>query len=248
MKKYFTIVFLLVLFLYQGKCSAYRPFITEDAGVAGKGVFQTEISWDYLKWGNKDKENIFLLVPIYGITQRTEISLEIPYLFHDFEKKHNGIGDANIVGKLLIFEEKSNFPAIALKGVIKSKTGDIKKGLGTDNLDYSIIPIASKALGNFTFHAMLGYNFIGKAEGENLRDTYVYGIGLNYKFTQKLNIVTEISGNRHPDIDSDNDPLSALLGFAYKISERAIIDSGIRYGINEESPKWNFLTGLSITL
>lgn len=45
---------------------AYRPLGTEDAGVAGKGVFQLEVSYDYLKWESGHFEYLFLIVPIYG--------------------------------------------------------------------------------------------------------------------------------------------------------------------------------------
>ena len=56
---------------------AYRPFGTEDAGVAGKGVVQTETSFDSLKWNDGKTERNFLLVPIYGLTDNLEVSAEI---------------------------------------------------------------------------------------------------------------------------------------------------------------------------
>ena len=44
---------------------ASRPFVTEDAGVAGRGTFQVETSWDYFRWHNNDREQALLFVPIY---------------------------------------------------------------------------------------------------------------------------------------------------------------------------------------
>jgi hypothetical protein len=41
---------------------AYRPFITEDACIAGKGVFQAETSYDYFMSRNGDTDKIFLFV------------------------------------------------------------------------------------------------------------------------------------------------------------------------------------------
>jgi hypothetical protein len=52
------LVLILVFVISPENISAYRPLGTEDAGVAGKGVGQMEISWDYLKW-NGDEEHLF---------------------------------------------------------------------------------------------------------------------------------------------------------------------------------------------
>lgn len=228
---------------------AYRPFITEDAGVAGKGVIQFEGSWDYLSWDNDDKENVFLLVPIYGITERIELSLEIPYLLHNpqEEKSERGIGDINIVGKFLLFEEKDLYPAFTVKGVVKTDSGNEDKGLGAGDWDYSVAAVTSKTIGDFMFHAMLGYTFVGDNSDENISNIYLYGIAVDYSFTERLHLVSEIAGNRHPDRSEDRDPISGLLGITYAISEKIILDSGIRYGFNDSVPKWNFLMGVSIT-
>ncbi|MGC8966559.1 MAG: hypothetical protein ACP5KO_07195 [Caldimicrobium sp.] len=54
---------------------SYRPLATEGAGIVGRGVIQLEITRDYLSWKNKDKENVFLFVPIYGITKRIKLTV-----------------------------------------------------------------------------------------------------------------------------------------------------------------------------
>jgi hypothetical protein len=244
------VLFLLAaVIIYPVESLAYRPFITEDAGVAGKGVAQLEGSWDYLSWDNDDKENVFLLVPVYGITERIELSLEIPYLLHNpqEEKSERGIGDIIFVGKFLLFEEKDLYPAFTVKGVVKTDSGNEEKGLGSGDWDYSIVAVTSKTIGAFMFHAMLGYTFVGDNGDENIRNVYLYGIAVDYILTEKFHFVSEIVGNGHPDRSEDRDPISGLLGITYALSEKVILDSGIRYGFNDSTPKWNFLMGVSIT-
>jgi len=248
-----TSIFMLVLFIaivfIPSKSSAYRPFITEDAGVAGKGVAQFEGSWDYLSWDNDDKETVFLFVPVYGITERIEFSLEIPYLSHNYteENNENGIGDINIVSKFLLSEETGSLPAFALKGVIKTNSGDEERGLGSGDWDYSIVAVASKTLGNLMVHAMLGYTITGDNGDENIRDIYLYGIAFDYSFIRRFHICSEIAGNRHPDRKEDRNPTSALVGLMLDLSDKVILDSGIRYGFNDSAPKWDALMGISIT-
>ena len=176
MKKFLLLTFvLLFLIFFKINAQAYRPFVTEDAGVAGKGVAQLEVSWDYLGWENNDKENIFLFVPVIGVTERIELSVEIPYLLHnpDEGKRENGIGDVTIVGKLLLIEEKSKIPGFTLKGIVKTESGDEEKALGTGDEHYSIVAVMSKTIGGFKLHGMFGYSFIGDDEEQDLMDIYL---------------------------------------------------------------------------
>ncbi|MBI5892685.1 MAG: transporter [Deltaproteobacteria bacterium] len=238
------------IFAAHSPAYAYRPFATEDAGVAGKGVVQLEVSWDHLKWENKDRDNVFLIVPIYGITERIELSVEIPYMLHDTEDGENedGIGDINIVGKFLLIEEGDKNPAFTLKAVVKTSSGDYGKGLGSGDKDYSLVAVASKTIGDFQLHGMFGYTFVGDNGDDNIRDIYLYGIGIDYSLTENFHLVAEVAGNRHSDrtIDGD-DPASGLVGATYKISEHLTIDGGIRFGFNDSMPDWNTTLGMSIT-
>lgn len=227
---------------------AYRPLATEDAGVTGKGVTQLEVSWDYLKW-NGDRENVLLFVPIYGITERIELSVEVPYLFHNHEgeDRMDGIGDINLVGKFLLLEEKEMRPALALKGAVKTKSGNEEKGLGSGDIDYSVVGVTSKSFGTLALHGMFGYAFVGANGDDNVRNIYLYGLAADYSVTDKFHLVAEIVGNRHPDRTMPDHPLSGLLGFTHQVADKVILDGGVRYGFNDAVPKWNTTIGISIT-
>lgn len=249
MKKIGYILIVLAI-IYPSGVFAYRPFTTEDAGVAGKGVLQLETSWDYLEWQDNDIENVLLFVPIYGITDRIELSTEIPYPFHSPEEGDNedGIGDINIVGKFLLINETEKLPAFTFKGVVKTDSGDEDRGLGSGDIDYGVVLVTSKAFRRLSLHGMLGYTFVGDNGDTDIRDVHLYGIAIDYALTERFHIVTEVSGNRHPDRNIDKDPLSGLLGITYKVSEKIILDGGVRTGFNDSTPEWNYLVGASITL
>ena len=76
----FFVKFLAVLFVTGslGRAYAYRPFATEDAGVAGKGVAQLEVSADYLRWNNGDEEGnlLFLFSSTHGASDRAFLRSE----------------------------------------------------------------------------------------------------------------------------------------------------------------------------
>jgi hypothetical protein len=244
-----SIASIFAVLALSATCFAYRPFITEDAGVAGKGVVQLEASWDYMNWKGGDVDNAFLLVPIYGVTERLEMSLEIPYLLHNPDTGRNvdGIGDMNVVGKYLIFEEKDMWPAFAFKGAIKTDSGPSSKGLGTGDLDYSLVAVASKTLGPFTLHTMFGYTFVGDDGDPDIRDMYLYGFAADYAMTETFHLVSEIAGNRNPDRTAGNDPITGLIGAYYKISEKVTVDGGMRFGFNDAAPQFNSTLGVTLT-
>ena len=97
-----------LMFISTVPASAYRPFTTEDAGVAGRGVLQMEISYDFFKWRNGDTDQIFLLVsPLYGPTENIELSVETPYIIHHSNASGTaeGVGNINLVEKYVLLWE-----------------------------------------------------------------------------------------------------------------------------------------------
>lgn len=251
LKKRFMMAGMLFL-LSSGEVLAYRPLGTEDAGVAGKGVAQTEVSWDYLKWGNDEvkNENVFLFVPIYGLTENLELSVEIPYLIHNLkgDGSEEGIGDINLVAKCLLVKEGEKKPAFVVKGVVKMDNGDEDKGLGSGDKDYSLFAAASKTLRDIILHGMFGYTHVGDKEDKNLRDITLFGIAADYALTETFHILAEYSGTRHPDRTAEeDDPRNALTGITYKVSDHLTLDAAYRWGLSDSVPDWSTTIGASVT-
>ncbi len=243
------IVLCLMFFAISSAAFAYRPLMTEDAGVAGKAVFQSEFNFDYLKWGDGKLENNLLLVLIYGLSDNIEFSAEFPYLYHNNidNTTQNGLGDISLVLKDLILPEGEKNPAFVLKGVVKLDNGDFSKGLGSGDKDFSLFAVATKGLGRVILHAQIGYAWIGKKGSSSLRDISLFGIAVDYIMTDAFHLVAEIDGNRHPDSTIAEDPRSWLVGFTNKLSEKMIFDLAFRGGLSAASPDSNITSGLSVT-
>lgn len=239
----------LLLTITAGNAFAYRPLGTEDANVAGKGVAQTEVSWDNLNWKNGNKEDVLLLVPIYGLTKNLELSVEIPYLYHRpaSNTSEEGTGDINIVAKYLLVPGGTGNPAFAVKGVVKMDNGDYDKGLGSGDKDYSIIAALSETIGQLTGHAHFGYTLTGKKMNNNLRDITLYGAALDYAASDAFHLLAELNGCRHPDSTAKEDPRTALGGFTYKLSEKFTFDAAYRWGLSDSAPEWGTTVGATIT-
>ena len=238
----------VLVFLTAGIASAYRPLTTENAGVAGKGVARTEVSWDNIKWKNADKEDIFLLVPIYGLTENLELSVEIPYLYHKPSSgaSEEGIGDINIVAKYLLVPGGTESPAFAVKGVVKMDNGDYDRGLGSGDKNYSIVAALSETVGQLTGHAQIGYTWTGDKKDKRL-DLTLYGAALDYALSDFIHILGEVTAERHPDRPENENPLIALTGITYKVSDNLTLDAAYRWGLNDSVRFASTTVGASIT-
>lgn len=245
---------LLWLELFSGIQQSYagRPFSTEDAGVAGKGIAQLELSAEYARQDNGDKDYTFLFVPIYGITERLEFSVEFPYRLTRPEvgDDEEGFEDVNLVLKGLIIEEGDKTPAFLIKAVLKLDNGNEGKGLGSGDKDLSIVAVATKVIGPLTLHANLGYTFVGKDYDLILKDYIIYGITGEYAVGEKVKVVGELYGesNSHFDVDAfHHHDLQALLGMTYQWKEKVMADIALKVGLTDDSPDYGFTAGLSIT-
>lgn len=243
-------VIISIILFPEKRAFAYRPFTTEDAGVAGAGVYQLEYSWDYVKWRNGDKEEILLFVLIYGISENIELSAEIPYMFHNpGDGGHqDGIGDINLVGKYLLLNQSGWVPCLTLKGIVKIDTGDEEKGLGSGYREYSLSGVATEQFEKLAIHAMAGFIVNENNGNDNIRDiTYQFGIALDYKLSSRLSIVSEVNTYRHPDRSVKDNPASILVGLIYFISEKIAVDGGVRFGLNDPAPRWSSTMGITLT-
>lgn len=239
-----TVLVIWFLFTCYEFGHTYRPFATEDAGVAGKGVIQLEVSYDFVEERDEDKEHNLLLVPIYGITERIELSAEIPckFLSPKDGKTVGGVGDIALAGKILLLEEKGIMPTLTIKPVLKTPTGDKEREIGTGHLDFGLFAVKSKTLGKLQLHSMLGYTIIGDEA-----DEIGYGVGGDYNLMDKIHLVGELTGSVVLNKPAEGHPMNALIGVIYNFSGNLIFDVGLRLGITEASPKLNITAGISVT-
>lgn len=240
----------LVLLAIARPAAAYRPFITEDAGVAGRGVLQAEANWESLKWKSGDVDQVFTLVgPIYGVSERLELSVETPFVVHHAKggATTGGGGDVSLVAKLLLVEEKPPFPAVALKAVSKLATGDYDRGLGTGDEDYSLVVAASEALGPLQLHAQFGYTWVGDGKDATLRDIATYGAAIDCGITEGLNAIGEVFGNQNTAPDED-DQVNLVLGFTYRLADHVTLDVSAKRGLTDTALDWGAGLGFSIDI
>ena len=237
--------------LLSQSAQAYRPFATEDAGVAGLGIFQTEVSWDSYTWKNGDSDQVFLLVaPIYGPTTDLELSAEMPYVTHTIAggPTTKGLGDVNLVAKYVLAWEKydTKDALLTLKGYVKLNSGSYDQGLGRGDTEYVLAPVLTKIINeSLTVHAQLGYVWVANKQDPNLRNFGFLGFAADYAITEPFHVVAEYTQNQHPDQGLADQKLG-LVGFTYAVNKDFMIDATYKQGIGPTSPTSGIGIGVAI--
>ena len=230
---------------------AYRPFITEDAGVAGLKTLQTEVSFDSYQWKNGDVDQTFLLVaPIYGPTENIELSTELPYVTHIVANGSTtkGVGDINLVAKYVVawerFETKDAL--FTIKGYVKLNSGSYAQGLGRGDTEYVLSPVFTKIVNtSVTVHAQYAYSWVVGKQDPDLRNFRLWGLAADYRITEPFHLIVEFTSNQNPERGQVDQKLSQL-GFTYAVNKDLIFDTSYKKGIGLTSPTRGFGVGVSI--
>ncbi len=224
---------------------AVRPLSTDDAWTVEKGKFQLEMGMDVTRQDNHDKEYSPTLTLTYGLLGHMDMGIGIGYLFVHPEEgdSENGFGDTAVKVKYRLADEKEWLPALAITGKLKLPTASDKKGLGSGEADFGLNVIATKNITRrLALHANLGYTFIGEDGANNEMN---YALGSQFVLTGKWALVGEIVGTNNFNGRKGDDPLSALVGTYYLLTENLILDAGAEIGMNSAAPDYRLTAGFT---
>jgi hypothetical protein len=238
-----VILFLLIL---PGAGVAGRPLSTDDAGTTEKSHLEIESGFEYTK--QTDDEYSWSACLKYGILEKWDIGIEVPYQFIEpaAGDNVNGICDIIFSTKYNILNAAEDFSALALAFSVKTKSGNKDKGLGTGKLDYSLTAILTEELDRVIAHLNLGYTYVGVSEDQGHDDVLAYALALEYPCNDRLNLVAELSGETNFQGDFNQSLFAALTGFNYAFSQNITFDWGTGWGISEASPDYLITSGLTL--
>ncbi len=241
------LILILYLLAFPSVVFAVRPLSTDDAGTVGRMHFEIESGFEYADATNN--ESTWATALKYGLLEKLDIAIEIPYQYINNCDDEDGLGDITFSSKYHFLEETEGLPAMAISSSIKTKTGNDDKNLGTGEMDYSATAILTKELDNITGHKIiahlnLGYTYTDKSHD----DIFSYGLAVEYPFNNRLNLVGELTGETtNFEGDFNDNPFAALMGFNYAFSELLRFDFGMSVGISEASPDYTIITGLTLS-
>src|SRR6195256_6409058 len=195
-KRFILLFGLLVLVGSSMTSRAQQPLETETARPPQKGAFEVQAAFEY----QTSKEGTERALPFafeYGITDRLSLMAE-PVFYTAIRPKigtrATGIGDLEVTLSYLFAREKGSRPALAVAGELKAPTAR-NILIGSRKTDFTTYLIASKRFGRFDAHANVGYTFVGKPAGANLKNFFNFALAGEYFVNPKFTLVGEVLEN-----------------------------------------------------
>jgi hypothetical protein len=246
-------VFIAVIIFLCASLTAQAALYIDDTCTTSKGHFILEFSGDYYKdeegsfdtqagqyVKNVHKEKVTSTNIYYGLTDKWEIGLTLPYGFIEDSSsgKAHGFSDAIINTKYRFWQEKEAWPSYAVYVDVKLDNGNEDKNLGTGDKNFAINNIFTKTAGNNIFDLNLGYSFV---EG-GLDDIFYYAWDWTYNINEKICLCNEIYGETNFKGDFDENAFVYCLSLDYQIHPQVCLEWGTGVGISRASPDYQFST------
>ncbi|MEO0293052.1 MAG: hypothetical protein ABIN61_02380 [candidate division WOR-3 bacterium] len=209
--------FFLLVFVSVAGFGA-RPLSVDDAKVVEKGIYEVELGYDFSNTGNDIGNRSIGLSIKHGITERFDFGIGIPYNI----EPDDGLSDVEFAMKLALFNRKILAGSFVV-GYVPGESG------------YTAVGILSVQAGPVVTHINLGYT----ALPELREDVAVYGVAVEYPLSDKITLVSELTG------ELKKGPIEALIGGSFLAFNVLAIDLGIGCGLTEESSEIKFTLGLT---
>jgi hypothetical protein len=244
-----------VILAGTGEAFAAHPQITDDTGTQGKGNTQLEVVGEYgmdKEEGITEKSFEVPTAPFlsYGLTDAMDIVLSIPYASVSVEDtgtttSARGATDLSVELKVRFYEK--NGLSLAVKPGVILPTGDEERGIGNGKTSYSAFFIATKEVAAWAFHVNAGYfrneYKLQADDAANRKNIWHASIAAQVKVAKDVSVVANTGIERNPDKTSDIDPVFALGGLIYSVTESIDIDLGVKAGLNRPETDITFLAG-----
>lgn len=228
-----------------------RPLAIDDADPVPAGQFEVEAGVAYERDSNDQHWDLPLSLA-YGWNPRMEVGIGFGGQLEErtevlegqgFERSawEYGIGDLNIGGKWQLVEHCPLGARHALAASMKFPTADERTGLGSGHTDYTVLWIASGAIGDKVgIHLNLGHSWMGGP----VVDALLYGVAFDGQMNDALQWVSEVFAETELAGGSVT-VVQYNIGFRWSPTQCLTIDLAGGSTISGEGPDFSGTIGLT---
>lgn len=235
-RRYLTFVCIIsiLLALFSKKAEGVPPLVVGDVPTADKNHVEWFIGMRYQKAASIERQITFTEM-VYGISDRQELTFEIPYL--SLNGSH-GFGDAVLGTKFQFIKEAERIPGVAGSFEIKLPNASQTKGLGTGANEYDLRLRSQKSWAWFTGLINIGYTFVGEPKIDGVRqkrDNVLFtAFAQEFEIDPKTKILSEIYW-RNSDEPGDPDRFAFDVGFKYRLFPSLAFHTAIGKSLREDN-------------
>lgn len=205
--------------LAAGAARAGHPLLTEDTGVLGKDGRQLEVHGARAKdEGSRTSEGAAALS--YGITQKTDLQVELPYVRHD------GTGDPSLALKWRFYDEGP--VSMIIKPVVSEEF-------------WGSALAASFAPGDFELIGHVGY-LRNRIDGER-ESLWHASIALLWSLGANTKLVVDLGRDTNPDPSSRTSIRERAIGVTYALTADVDLGLGSKKGLSDPADERAWLFG-----
>lgn len=160
------------------------------------------------------------------------------------QQKATGFGDCQFGIQTVLFHEHQTSPGVALAYYLKAPTASSMNGLGTGKVDHDFIALVSKTVDKTT----LDLNAICLLAGRTSRKGHALSgqgaLAVSEALTKRFGVQGEISG-----LSRNDEQRGAIVGLSvatYQVSNRLVLDAGVRFGLTHGAPSSGFVAGMTV--
>lgn len=225
-----------------------RPTVSNPAEFQKPGVLQLEFGYD----GNfraadfKAQEDAPLALR-FAVNRRllVELDTDSPYSIKDSGNfRQTGAGDTQLGIQAVLQPENKTRPGIALAYYIKLPTASVEKNLGTGRVDHNFIGLFSKKIDKTTIDFNAIYLLAGRTSSAGHASSGQAALAVTEDITKKFGLQGEISGVSRND--EQTGAMFALGVATYQIGRRISLDSGARFGLTKDAPRFGIVAGITV--
>jgi hypothetical protein len=221
------------------------PLLTGDTGTPGPGRWEVNVGFTVEKRPGETVYETPILDMNYGIGERVQLNLVIPWLVLSSkgEKTKNGLGNSSAGVKWRFLNEATQHVSVSVSPQVEFNnpgSSSADRGL-VDKGTIFLLPLQfGKTWGLFGVTAELGYAF-----KEHLTDEWSYGFAASYAVTDWLELLAEIHGTALGAFDKDE--IVFNVGTRWKLSQHyVLLASAGRAICSPEGEEAKFLSYLGI--
>lgn len=228
---------LTLLFVVAGgmQLSAVPPLVSGDVPTADKGTFELYSGVRYQSEGDGVNRQMPFVELVYGLTDRQEITFEIPFLSQQGE---HGFGDAVFGTKFIFHKETKALPGIAGTFELKLPSASGSRGLGTGAFNYDLRLPFQKTWGRFTALANVGYTVVGEPQVGGVtqarKNVWFASLVPQYKVSDKTKLLGEIYLETGEELGRPN-RFAADVGFETEIVHNLTFQAAVGKSLRDGS-------------
>jgi len=225
-----------------------RPTFSNPAEFQKPGVLQLESGYNanFHAFGVSNEQDTPIAIR-FAVSSRVLVEADIDAVISQRapnERRVTGFGDCQFGIQTVLFHEHETSPGFALAYYIKAPTASESKGLGTGKVDHNFIGLVSKTIDKTTLDFNAIYLVAGRTSGKGHASSGQGAFAVSEALTKRFGVQGEISG-----FSRNDEQLGAMVGLAvttYQVSERLVLDAGVRFGLTHGAPSSGFVAGMTV--